>query len=148
MIALDTNLLVYAHRIDSPLHAGAGRTVRRVTESGAPWAIPWPCLHEFLAIVTHPRIYDPPSTITQAAEQVAAWLEAPALLVLGEPDGYWNRLRTLLERGHATGARVHDAHVAALCLAHGIEELWSTDRDFSRFPALRVRNPLDDPAGP
>ena len=59
MIAVDTNLLVYAHREDSPWHDAAYARIAELAESRAPWAIPWPCLHEFLAIVTHPRIYAP-----------------------------------------------------------------------------------------
>jgi predicted nucleic acid-binding protein len=61
VIAVDTNLLVYAHRKDSQWHAAAASVVRSLAEGSAPWAIAWPCLHEFLAIVTHPRIYAPPT---------------------------------------------------------------------------------------
>ena len=60
LIAVDTNLLVYAHREDSPWHDAAYRSLVGLAEGRTPWAIPWPCLHEFLAIVTHPRIYSPP----------------------------------------------------------------------------------------
>ncbi|MGQ0742753.1 MAG: type II toxin-antitoxin system VapC family toxin [Acidimicrobiales bacterium] len=141
MIALDTNLLVYAHRSDSELHGPAARAVRSLAESPQPWAIPWPCIHEFLAVVTHPRIYDPPSTPTQALDQVAAWIASPSLLLLAEPDGYWAKLRETVQDGRVTGPRVHDARVASLCLAHRIEELWTLDRDFSRF-SLRTRNPI------
>lgn len=147
MIALDTNLLVYAHREDSPFHAPADRVVRGVAEGAAPWAIPWPCLHEFLAIVTHPRIYDPPSTVGEAVDQVAAWLGAPTLILLGEPEGYWDHLRALVQAGRVAGPLVHDARIAALCAAHAIDELWTSDRDFSRFPTLRTRNPLTGQPG-
>jgi uncharacterized protein len=75
VIAIDTNILVYAHRQDSTWHAAADRCVSRAAASGAPWAIPWPCIHEFLAIVTHPRMYDPPTPLDHALEQVACWLE-------------------------------------------------------------------------
>ena len=75
MIAIDTNILVYAHREDSTWHEAADGCLGGVAESGAPWAIPWPCVHEFLAIVTHPRIYDPPTPLGDALEQAACWLE-------------------------------------------------------------------------
>ncbi len=142
MIAVDTNLLVYAHREDSGWHEVAYRTIEELAEARAPWAIPWPCLHEFLAIATHPRLYDPPSPVAAALDQVAAWLEAPNLVLLAETEGYWATLLEMVRDGRVTGAQVHDARVAALCLHHGVEELWSADRDFSRFPELRVRNPL------
>lgn len=142
MIAVDSNLLIYAHRRDSPFHEAAVEAVRGLAEGRAPWAIPWPCIHEFAAIVTHYRIYDPPSTIEQATAQAAAWTESPSLRLLAETPGYWRVVQRLLVAGRVAGPMVHDARVAALCLHHGVRELWSADRDFSRFPELRVRNPL------
>lgn len=142
MIALDTNLLVYAHREDSPWHEVAGARVAELAEGRAPWAIPWPCLHEFLAVVTHPRIFAPPTPLPAALEQVAAWIESPSLVLLAEAGGYWSELRASLEAGLIAGPLVHDARVVALCRLHGVQELWSADRDFGRFPGLKVRNPL------
>lgn len=142
MIAVDTNLLVYAHRQDSPWHETAYARLAELAEGRGPWAIPWPCLHEFLAIVTHPRIYQPPTPMELALDQVDAWLESPSLVLLAEAPGYWPELRTLLQAGRVAGPLVHDARVAALCLSHGVRELWSADRDFGRFPALTVKNPL------
>lgn len=142
MIAVDTNLLVYAHREDSPWHESAYEAIRELSEGAGAWAVPWPCLHEFIAIVTHPRVYDPPTPTAQAADQVAAWLESPTLVLLSEAEGYWETLHDLLEKGRISGPQVHDARVAALCLHHGVRKLWSADRDFSRFPALSTRNPL------
>jgi hypothetical protein len=142
MIAVDTNLLVYAHREDSPWHEAAYARVRALAEERAPWAIPWPCLHEFLAIVTHPRIYLPPTPLPAAIDQVEAWLESPSLVLLAEADGYWPELRQALQAGRVAGSRIHDARIAALCRHHAVAELWSADRDFSRFPDLVVVNPL------
>jgi toxin-antitoxin system PIN domain toxin len=142
MIAVDSNLLVYAHREDSPWHEAAYACLSRLAEGRYPWAIPWPCLHEFLAIVTHPRIYDPPTPLEKAIEQVEAWLESPGLVLLAESQDHWTQLRPLLLSGRISGPRVHDARVAAICIQHGVSELWTIDRDFSRFPGLKVRNPL------
>jgi len=142
VIAVDTNLLVYAHRRDSDWHEQAFDAVRSLAEGSAAWSIPWPCLHEFLAIVTHPRIFQPPSTSDAAMDQVAAWLESPSLVLLAELPGYVDVLADILHTSRVTGPRIHDARVGALCLHHGVSELWSADRDFSRFPELSVRNPL------
>jgi toxin-antitoxin system PIN domain toxin len=143
MIALDTNILVYAHRRDSEFHAEAAGQLRGLAEGRSAWAIPWPCLHEFFAITTHPRIYDPPSTRDQAVAQMEAWLASPTLSLLGEPADYWGELKALLSAGKVVGTMVHDARIAALCAAHGVRELWSADRDFGRFgKAVVVRNPL------
>lgn len=143
MIAVDTNILVYAHRQDSGFHDRASSSLRALAESPSSWAIPWSCLHEFIAVVTHPRIYDPPSTIAQALAQIEAWLDSPTLTLIGENSTYWETLRRLLDEGEVIGARVHDARVAAVAMCNGVRELWSADRDFSRFPVASV-NPLLD----
>lgn len=142
MIGVDTNILVYAHREDSPWHETAYARLAELAEGAGPWAIPWPCLHEFLAIVTHPGIYAPPTPLEMALEQVEAWLESPSLVLLAESEGYWPKLRTALQVGRVAGPQVHDARIAALCQSHGVRELWTADRDFGRFPGLRVKNPL------
>lgn len=142
MIAVDTNLLVHAHREDSPWHDAAFQRVAELAEGRSPWAIPWPCLHEFFAIATHPRIYSPPSPLAIVLDQITAWLESPSLVLLAETGRHWDHLKALLETGRIAGPRVHDARIVALCLQHGVQELWTADRDFSRFPGLNVRNPL------
>ena len=142
MIAVDTNILVYAHREDSAWHASALQALTGLAEQASPWAIPWPCLHEFFAIVTHPRIYRPPTPLAAACAQLDAWLESPSLVPLSEGDDYWTTLRAAVIDGRVAGPLMHDARVAALCLAHGVRELWTHDRDFGRFPGLKVRNPL------
>ena len=142
MIALDTNLLVFAHRRDSEWHDRAKDSVKELADGVAAWALPWPCLHEFLAIVTHPRIYSPPSKLERAVDQIRAWLESPSVVLLSESDDYFPTLVDILEKSRVVGPRVHDARVAALCVRHGVRELWSADRDFSRFPGVKVHNPL------
>jgi hypothetical protein len=142
LIAVDTNILVYEHRADSPFHKAARERIVSLAEGPALWAIPWPCVHEFLAIVTHPRIYAPPTPLAQALDQVEAWLESPTLRLLAESETHWTQLRELLVHAQIAGPQIHDARVAALCRQHGVRELWSADRDFGRFPDLAVTNPL------
>ncbi len=142
MIGVDTNILVYAHRRDSAHHEAARQSVSQLAEGSQAWAIPWSCIHEFLGVVTHGRIFDPPSTLEEAASQVEAWLEAQNLVTISESAAYWPELKSLLLAGRTTGPRVHDARIAAVCLQHGVKVLWSADRDFSRFPDLKVVNPL------
>ncbi len=142
MIAVDTNILVYAHRSDSPWHESAAACIVGLVDSQRLWAIPWPCVHEFVAIVTHPRIYKPASNLAEASDQIDAWLECPTLQAIGEARDYWPVIRALLEAGRMVGPKVHDARIAAICQQHAVRELWSADRDFSRFPTLKVINPL------
>jgi toxin-antitoxin system PIN domain toxin len=142
VIAVDTNLLVYAHRRESPHFKKASLCLRVLSEGRDAWAIPWPCLHEFIAVVTHPRIYKPPTPIPAALEQVDIWLESPRLTLLNESDQHWPELRGIIAAGQIAGPRIHDARVAAICQQHSVRELWSADRDFGRFPGLRTVNPL------
>lgn len=142
MIVADTNILVYAHRGDSEWHEPARSAIQTLAEGRVSWGLPWACVHEFLAIVTHPRIYEPPSSIVEAADQVEAWLESPVAELLTETGAHWQTMRQQLETGRVRGPMVHDARIAALCLDHGVTEFWTADRDFGRFPNLKTRNPL------
>ena len=142
MIAVDSNVLVYAHRRDSRWHVPAREIIASLACSPNAWAIPWPCVHEFYAIATHPRVYAPPSTATEAMDQIRAWRESSSLMLLAEDHAYWPVLESLIERSHFVGPVIHDARIAALCLRHGAHELLTADRDFSRFPELTTRNPL------
>ncbi len=142
MIAVDTNLLVYAHRRESTFHAPARQALSALATAGAAWAIPWPCLHEFYSVVTNPRAFKPASTVAQACAQLSAWMASPSLVLLHEGPNHWPALQALLGAGRVVGGQVHDARIAAICLEHQVRELWSADRDFNRFPSLTVRNPL------
>lgn len=141
MIAIDTNILVYAHRQASPWHQRAAETIITLAEGPNPWAIPWPCVHEFFSITTHPRIYAPPTPPDRAIADLQIWFESPTLRLIGETDQYWEILRQILKKSAAAGPIVHDARIAAICRAHGVTTLLSADRDFSRFD-IAVHNPL------
>ena len=142
MIALDTNLLVYAHRRDAEWHEKALERVAELAGGVGTWAIPWPCVHEFLSIVTHPRIYSPPTPLAIALAAIRVWLDAPGCRTIGEGPGYFEVLERLLREARVSGPMIHDARIAAICLDHGVTELWTLDRDFSRFAGLKVVNPL------
>lgn len=142
MIAVDTNILVYAHRADSAWHASADTVIAELAEGRANWAIPWPCIYEFLAIVTHPRIYQPPTPRADALVQVRRWLESPSLVLLAEPPDFLATLERTVTASGVVGAAIHDARIAALCVQHGVKRLYSADRDFSRFRGLHTENPL------
>ena len=142
MIAIDTNILVYAHRGDSPFHEAADRELSALAESEKIWAIPWACLYEFLAIVTHRKIYNPSTPLPDAILQAECWLECPRLHLIGEGDNSWTLLKDMLTKGKIVGPQIHDARIAAVCLQNGVKTLWSADRDFSRVHGLEVINPL------
>lgn len=142
MKALDTNVLVYAEITSSPHHAAARGIVETLATGADAWAIPWPCVYEFLRVVTHPRVYHPPVPLEVAVSDLRTILASPSLLLLRETSRHPDVLETLLMKSGATGNLIHDVHIAALCLEHGVEELITGDADFSRFSNLKTRNPF------
>ena len=142
MIAVDTNLLVYAHRLDMPFNERARQVLTEAVGGSEPVCVPWPCIHEFLAVVSNPRIFRDPTPIDVALDAVRRLLASLSGGLLAEGEGYLDALDRIARSALVQGALVHDARVAAICLFHGVRILWSADRDFSRFPALTVVNPL------
>lgn len=140
MIAVDTNVLVYAHRLDSPFHEVAHRVVRELAEGLASWALPWPSLHEFFSVVTNRRLYRIPTPVDLALNQLDSWLESPTVRLLSESPGHLPLLTDLIRSANVVGPQIHDAKIAAICLSHGVRELLTMDRDFSRYPALKTRS--------
>ena len=141
-VAVDTNILVYAHRPEAPEHDAARRALERLRHGSRPWAIPWTVAYEFLSVVSQPRIWLVPTPLSQAVAALAAWSAPGQARILGEGPAHLEHLTQITGELALTGSRVFDARVAATCLEHGVTELWSADRDFSRFPALKVVNPL------
>lgn len=142
MIAVDSNILVYAHRGESPWHQKAYSVLKDLLEGNDPLAIPWQCLREFYSIVSNPRIYKPATSSNHCLEQIEAWLESPCLEIISEEENYKSHFLKILRECHIQGAQVHDAHIAALCIAKGFNTIYTQDRDFSRFKGLTVVNPL------
>jgi toxin-antitoxin system PIN domain toxin len=142
VIALDTNILLQARREELEHHAAARAMLQRLAEGEEPWAIPWPCVYEFLRVVTHSRVFDPPTSLDAALEDLESLLESPTLVLLGEGPRHHAHMVRIVRNGRATGNLAHDAHIAALAIEHGVQELWTLDRDFARFPGLPVRDPF------
>lgn len=142
MIAVDTNILVYAHRADLADHGRARASIETLAAGTQRWAVPWPCVHEFLAVVTNPRVFRQPSPTDVAASVVQALAGSGRCEFLAEGDRHLDVLSRLVTAASVSGGQIHDARIAAICIAHGVREFWSADRDFSRYPALRVVNPL------
>jgi len=142
VIAVDTNILVHGHQREASLHERAREAIRGLAESPVPWGVCYHSLVEFYGVVTQPRLWHEPSTPVQAMDQVAAWRESPSLRIICDTPEDLARLAGLAIGAEVRGGLIHDARIAACCLAHGITELWTVDRDYSRFGELRIRNPL------
>ncbi len=142
MIAVDSNILVYAHREDSEFHDEAATCMVTLAEGAQPWGIPVSCLHEFLSVVTNPNVFAPASTADQALAQIGAWLASPQASVLHSGQQHVAVLSDISRKAKLKGGQFHDARIAAICLENGVAVLWTADRDFGRFKALKIVNPL------
>lgn len=113
-----------------------------LAESGREWGVVWQCVHEFISVVTNPRALRPPSSLEDCLQEISNWRECPTFRFIAEGPLHWDYLERVVRDGRIRGPQIHDARIAAVCLQHAVDELWSVDRDFSRFPQLKVRNPL------
>jgi uncharacterized protein len=140
--AVDTNILVYAHRKEAPHHKEAAAVLQSHCEGSESWAIPWPCISEFYSVVTNPKIWkDKASRPADALKQIESWCKSPSVLLLGEVAASLDQLSDIIRDSQVRGPVVHDARIVALCLAHGVRVLLTADRDFSRFPQMRYECP-------
>lgn len=142
MRAVDTNILVYADREEAPHHLIALRLLRSLATGSEPWMLPWPCIYEFLRVVTHPRVFFPPTPIQEAWAGIETLLESPSVVLISEGKRHRQVVNELLRTSSLSGNLLHDAHIAALLLEHGVAEILTADDDFRRFPGLKVTNPF------
>jgi uncharacterized protein len=141
VIVLDANLLLYAYDLQSEKHTKARAWVERVFSDGTPIGLPWQTVAAFLRVVTNPKLPGNRFTAEEATQIVEQWLEQPNVRLLAPGDQHWPLLKQMLLEGQARGPLVSDAQLAALTIEHG-GILQTTDRDFARFPGLRLNNPL------
>lgn len=144
VIAVDTNILVHAHRAATPGHRRAVAWLKHLAEGEARWAIPVFCLAEFLRVVTHTRIFSPASTLEQGISALRALIASPSLVILAPGERFPALLFDLVRQADARGDMAFDAQIAAVCLENGVDRLLTTDRDFSRFPAVRIISLQDE----
>jgi toxin-antitoxin system PIN domain toxin len=142
LIALDTNILVHAHRRGTLHHEAAFALVRELSEGPAPYGLFWPSLYEFLRVVTHHRVFDPPSTPGEAVEAIRDFIAPPVVRVLSETSRHPALLDRVIRETRVTGNLIHDAHLVALALEHGVHEILTLDGDFARFAQVTSRNPF------
>lgn len=139
MIAVDTNILIYAHRAELAKHEAAARRLVALAEGAAAWALPVFCIGEFLRVVTHPRLFDPPFTAAEACLALERVLESPSLHLLAPGPSYPGLLLQAVRESDAVGNLAFDAQIVALCRESGASALLTEDRDFARFPGFPTR---------
>ena len=140
MIAVDTNVLVYAHRSETDQHGRAATALRRLAEGHEPWGLPVFAVAEFFRVVTHPRALRPPDTRDQALDALEAVMLAPTVRVLSPGPRFWPLFKEAVEDGAGTGNRAFDAQIVAVCREQGVDTILSEDRDFRRFSSIKVRS--------
>ncbi|HJN49599.1 MAG: PIN domain-containing protein [Pseudomonadales bacterium] len=138
MIAVDTNILIYAHRAETDLHKTSLEWLTELAEGREPWAIPVFCITEFLRVVTHARVFNPPSKTPLATRFIEELLESPTCRIASPGSSFFEHLKALLNESGARGNLVFDAQIVALCREQGISEILTNDRDFERFGSLNV----------
>jgi hypothetical protein len=142
MIAIDTNLLVYAQRRHSPEHRTAQKAIERASTDHRGWGIPLPCIAEFWCVVTHPASSGGPSPSKEARAFLHSLADSSGASIWTPGAGFWERLTQLATDLKISGSRVYDLQIALMALENGATELWSHDRGFAGLPGLLVRDPL------
>ena len=139
MIAVDTNILVYARRKELPRHGAALQALRALATGAGAWALPIFCASEFVRVVTHPRLFSPPTTPEAALAAIETLLASPSARLLSPGPRYWTLFRDLVRASAVTGNLVLDAQIAAVCLEHGAATILTEDRDFARFAGITIQ---------
>lgn len=138
-------MVVYAHREETPEHQWARAWLTFLAESAVPWGLPVFCIGEFIRVVTHPRIFDPPSTLREAVAALSSLTESPSFDLLMPGPGYLDRFASMVVAADARGNMAFDAQIAALCQESGYVSLLTLDRDFARFPGIKLLSRRDVP---
>jgi toxin-antitoxin system PIN domain toxin len=141
VILLDVNVLLYAHKEQSPRHAEFRRWLEQVLDSDAAYGMAELVVSAFIRIATHPRIFDRPSSLDEALRFASQVLAPPHCVRVSPGPRHWEVFEHLLTATGAKGNLVPDAYLAALAIESGCEWI-TTDRDYARFPGLRWRHPL------
>ncbi len=145
MIAVDTNLLVYAHRAGVREHRAAQAALERASRDRRGWGTAVACVAEFWSVVTHPRASGRPSRPGEARSFFDSLVDEGGLALWSPGPGFAGRLLQMATDMEVSGARIFDLQIALTAFDNGATELWSHDPDFASLPGLVLRNPLDGP---
>ena len=143
MILADVNVLVYAHREDTPRHAAYRKWLEDLINGDQAYGVSDLVLSRFLRVVTHPRIFTPPSQLADGVAFAQLLRRQPNAVPIAPGPRHWEIFASLCQAVGAKGNLVPDAYLAALAIESGSEWV-TTDRDYSRFPGLKLRHPLDN----
>lgn len=145
-VTLDANVLIYSSDTTSPRRAAARTLLDRLAGGPGLVYLFWPVAMAYLRIATHPSIFAEPLAPALARANLDDLMSRPHVRCPGENQGFWPTFSAVVESDSVRGNLVTDAHIAALMLQHGVETIWTSDRDFHRFPHVRVRDPYAAPS--
>jgi uncharacterized protein len=140
---VDVNVLLYASDEESPFHATAIALVQRAAAGPEIVYLFWPTAMAYLRIATHPTVFARPLGHDEAIDNLRALLELPHVQSPGERDRFWSRFADVSADIRPVGNLVPDAHVVALMLENGVDQIWTHDRDYRKFRGITVRDPFD-----
>lgn len=146
-VAVDANILLYAADQGSPFHDRARHVVSELLAGDESVYLFWPVAIAFVRVSTHSRLFDSPYSLDAAFQYLEELIGHPSVRLATEASGFLQALREVAVRGDARANRIHDAHLAALMRQHGVETIYTNDRDFQRFEGIRALNPLSGSAG-
>ncbi len=142
MIAIDTNLLVYAHRAGCPEHQPARRAIEEAANAGENWGIPAPCVFEFWSVVTHPSSVGGGSSPASARAFIEALIDTAGAVIRPSPAAFVPRCLQIADQLEVRGPRIFDIQIGLTALEAGVSEIWTHDAGFVAFPGIKVRDPL------
>ena len=137
---VDANVLLYASDTASPHHAAARAVLDQVATGPELVTIFWPTVMAYLRLSTHPSVFASPLPLEVAVANIEQLLARPHVRAAGEGPAFWTRFREVADDARPTGNLVPDAHLASLMLEHGVATIVTRDRDFRRFPHVRVED--------
>lgn len=143
MIVIDTNLLIYAINLDSPMYDSASTWLDRQLSGRVDVGLPWLVIVAFLRLTTSQRVFESPLSVEGAIRYVSGWLDLPNVTPLNPGNNHYSILSRLLLRSGTGGNLTSDAHLAAIAVEHGAL-LCSADNDFKRFQGVQYFNPLEE----
>ncbi|HVA87249.1 MAG TPA: TA system VapC family ribonuclease toxin [Candidatus Saccharimonadales bacterium] len=146
--AIDANILIYAADDSSQFQPAAARFFERVADGPELAYVFWPSVMAYLRVTTRSTIFRHPLTQARALENIDRLLALPSVVSTGEREQFWQHFRDVHADAMPTGNLVSDAHLVALMLENGVRTIWSHDRDFRRFPSIRVRDPIEEMEAP
>lgn len=140
---MDANILVYSSDTTSSHHADAVRLLEDLASGPELLRLFWPVLMAYLRISTHPSVFASPLTPNQAMANIEALISLSHVVALGEVDGFWDIYKDTTSDLVVRGNLVTDAHIVSLMRQHGVNEIWTKDRDLAKFKGIRSLDPAE-----